>query len=369
MRDWNQNQRRPLNAPRANSQQSPWDLNPVPRKNGELSYEDYLRSEQGEDVANNFNLRGQQSPMTHPWNLPNPGFGKEGYGSGIGGGPVSNPYMSGLNFGNNEGMEYEDYLAGEKESGRYSEEDETTPWHMRGDPVPMLATNTDYGAYNIGSAIGNKDPFGLAAGIGDTAIGLGRNLLSGLADAKDTSRVYGQSMREQDRLNRGVYNRDRRQYEDPSRRYKYGALFQTPKGYFDEGGEMSEEEAMMMQMMEQQQGGGQPQEGQEQMPQEGGEDVQQQVSEMAMQLVEQFQGDLETIEQFLVQEGIQEEIAQMVMQMAAEIVQGGQGQPQQQEEELPEAGGGSAVMRDTMNGRMDMPMDFRNGGVYPRLPM
>src|SRR5690606_30494671 len=154
-----------------------------------------------------------------------------------------------------------------------------------------------------------------------TALGLGRNLLSGIADSKDSGRVYRDSRSRQDYYDRGRYTRDRGQYVDGSNRInKYGSLFQDPsrRGYFEDGGEqMSEEEmAMMQQMM--QQGEGQPQEQVQEQPQQGAE---QEVQEMAMQLVEQFQGDLDTIAQYLEQEGVDEQIINMVMQIATEMVQ------------------------------------------------
>ena len=269
------------------------------------------------------------------------------------------------------GDDYEAYLEGEKTDGRLTEQQgEENPWWKKGDPVPVLAMNTDYSAYSLGQALGAPKGtrgrgMGIASGIGDTTLGLGRNLLSGLADSKDSGRVYRDSRSKQDYYDQGRYTRDRRQYVDGSARInKFGSLFQDPnrRGYFEEGGEqMSEEEmAMMQQMM--QQGEGQPQEQGQEQPQQGAE---QEVQEMAMQLVEQFQGDLDTIAQYLEQEGVDEQIINMVMQIATEMVQ--QQGEQQQEEPMPEAGG-SAVMRNTMNGAMDMPMEFRRGGQFPVLP-
>ena len=244
------------------------------------------------------------------------------------------------------------------------------------DPVPLLARNTDYAAHSFGRALGAPKGtpgrgMGIVAGLGDMTLGLGRNFLSGFADSKDSGRVYAQSRREQDRLNQGVYTQNRSQYVDPSGRYKYGALFSEPnrrQRYFEDGG-MSGEEAEMMAMMEQQMAqeqGGQPQQG---MPQEG-QGVDQEVVEMAAQLLEQFGPDIETIGQFLSQEGIEDQVIQVILQVVAEMTQGMEGQQggQPQEESMPEAGG-SAVMRNTMNGRMDMPMEFRRGGQYPRLPL
>ena len=269
-------------------------------------------------------------------------------------------------------LSYEEYLKGEIAAGRYTEQkEEEDPWWKKGDPVPILAMNSDYGAYSLGQALGAPKGtkgrgMGIAAGIGDTALGLGRNLLSGIADSRDSGRVYRDSRLRQNYYDQGRYTRDRGQYTDPSTRVnKFGSLFQDPsrRGHFEEGGEqMSEEEmAMMQQMM--QQGEGQPQEQGQEQPQQGAE---QEVQEMAMQLVEQFQGDLDTIAQYLEQEGVDEQIINMVMQIATEMVQ--QQGEQQQEEPMPEAGGGSAVMRNTMNGRMDMPMEFRRGGQFPVLP-
>lgn len=244
------------------------------------------------------------------------------------------------------------------------------------DPVPLLAKNTDYAAHSFGRALGASKGtpgrgMGIVAGLGDMTLGLGRNFLSGFADSKDSSRVYAQSRREQDRLNQGVYTQNRSQYVDPSGRYKYGALFSEPnrrQRYFEDGG-MSGEEAEMMAKMEQQMAqeqGGQPQQG---MPQEG-QGVDQEVVEMAAQLLEQFGPDIETIGQFLSQEGIEDQVIQVILQVVAEMAQGMEGQQggQPQEEPMPEAGG-SAVMRNTMNRRMDMPMEFRRGGQYPRLPL
>lgn len=244
------------------------------------------------------------------------------------------------------------------------------------DPVPLLAKNTDYAAHSFGRALGAPKGtpgrgMGIVAGLGDMTLGLGRNFLSGLADSKDSSRVYAQARREQDRLNQGAYTQNRSQYVDASGRYKYGALFSEPnrrQRYFEDGG-MSGEEAEMMAMMEQQMAqeqGGQPQQG---VPQEG-QGVDQEVVEMAAQLLEQFGPDIETIGQFLSQEGVEDQVIQVILQVVAEMAQGMEGQQggQSQEEPMPEAGG-SAVMRNTMNRRMDMPIEFRRGGQYPRLPL
>lgn len=265
----------------------------------------------------------------------------------------------------------EEYLAAEKKAGRYTEERE--PWWKEGDPVPLLAMNSDYSAYGLGQALGapkgtRGKGMGIVAGLGDMTLGLGRNLLSGLADSKDTGRVYSDYRRRQDFYDRGPYARDRGQYVDASARYnKYGSLFQSQrKKYFAEGGEMSQEEAAMMEQMMQQ---GQAQQ-EEEMPQEQqgqpqGGGVQEEMAEMATQLMEQFQGNLDAIAQYLEQEGVDEEMMGIIMQIVSEMAQGVEGQPQ--EEQLPDASG-SNVMRNTMNGNMDMPMDFRNGGQYPTLP-
>lgn len=268
------------------------------------------------------------------------------------------------------GDNYEEYLANEKSAGRG---DEKQPWWKKGDPVPMLAMNTDYSAYSLGQALGapkgtRGKGMGIVAGLGDMTLGLGRNLLSGLADSKDTGRVYSDYRRRQDLYDRGPYARDRGQYVDASARYnKYGSLFQSQrKKYFAEGGEMSQEEAAMMEQMMQQ---GQAQQ-EERMPQEQqgqpqGGGGQEEMVEMATQLMEQFQGNLDAIAQYLEQEGVDEEMMGIIMQIVSEMAQGVEGQPQ--EEQLPDASG-SNVMRNTMNGNMDMPMDFRNGGQYPTLP-
>jgi len=278
------------------------------------------------------------------------------------------PWVDDIKFGDN-GRPYSNVdSSGALVADKYYEVDGQGRDYMSS-PVPLLARNTDYAAFSLGQALGAPKGtpgrgLGIAAGIGDFAIGAGRNFVSGLADSKDYTRTYTDMMRRQNELGRR-FTENRTQYTDPNYRGKYGGK----KGYYEDGGEMSQEQAqaMMQQMMQQQQG--QPkqqvqQPQQQQAEQQGAQE--QQIVEIATELIQQFQGDMQKIQQFLEQEGVEDSIIEMVLMYAQEMV-GGQ-QQQQQQEQLPNPQG-SSVMRNTMNRRMDMPMDFGYGGrkKYPKL--
>jgi hypothetical protein len=348
-------------------------------------------------------------------------------------------------------------------------------WYRNSDPVPLLAKNTDYAAFTLGQALGAPKGtrgrgMGIVSGAGDFLLGSARNFVSGMADAKDTRRVYRESMEDMDRMNRN-YTEDRRQYRDPSGRYKYGALFSDSSSEYAYGGKKKkyvgggmeelgdlgsmninsnpymDQSSMNGPVMPQneddrtglfnqygsedfqsddrvdhgigydrkeargirkrtnkriRQGyvdpvtgvdygnfkrtktkdfmgnmnrtnfeeGGQmpPQQGdprqqpqQEQAQQQ--QQAQQDAAEMAAKLIEKLGPDLGKIEKFLLQEGIEESVSNLIMSFVQQMIAS---QQPQQEERMPSPSG-SSVMRNTMSGNMEMPIEFRGGGRYPKL--
>jgi hypothetical protein len=139
----------------------------------------------------------------------------------------------------------------------------------------------------------------------------------------DTPRVEAY-MTPSDRFN-NIFRR-RRAQEDP-----IGAV----RMHFEDGGE-----AMMQE----------PQQGQVN---------QDEIMVLAQQLTQEF-STIEEADKYLQEQGIEPEMREMILQVFAEMVQGQQGQ---QEEQIPK----SAVMRDTMSGNMETGNFFRRGGKYPRL--